>query len=472
MSTQSPLRAPFTRGALLALLPFLLAVSQAFPAPIVYQAVGPGPTELLEVDLGAMTGTKLLTFSYASRVHALAHCPAPPSRSASLDPTCPRPREDRLLAVGRDNGEVISVKLADLTETLLGLLPVELDGGVVQLACDTDGVAYLTSQDSEDLYRMDPEACDGVTCPVSHVAKVETSTGAGDVDVDGADVTIGPEGYLYLLTNGHRVDRALFRVDKGTGHAFRVGSVATPENSNGLGMLEDGRFVVACNDDKLYELDPVTAAVTPLGSLTLGGDPLKIRDGDLATIPVVSEWVPICRPARFWKTHGGDFGGRPNITHAVLAAAGGSLEVCGQTLVHGGAVGSLESPLEALCVEVEGIGRRALYRQLTAAALNCVVSGVGDCGLLVPDFDTCNTQCADGTGKLGVWECNRRLDCFNRGGVYDWIERTCEIDEVGCHLRPLCDSPHPSLCFDPEGPASGWRDCRDARLNSCTLDGC
>src|SRR5207249_12088001 len=56
---------------------------------------------------------------------------------------------------------------------------------------------------------------------------------------------------------------------------------------------------------------------------------------------------------------------------------------------------------EALCVRVRGQQARQLARQLTAAALNCVVSGKpADClGSSISDlFARCNTGCAVSVG--------------------------------------------------------------------------
>ena len=103
-----------------------------------------------------------------------------------------------------------------------------------------------------------------------------------------------------------------------------------------------------------------------------------------------------------------------NITQAVIdAALGGSLSICGQT-IDNTSVGNMMSALEAMCVSPRGEQRLQLARQLTAAALNCVISGAGaDCaGLPEVPFSACNTACAL-DGDIGT--CIEDLDDFNNG---------------------------------------------------------
>jgi hypothetical protein len=150
------------------------------------------------------------------------------------------------------------------------------------------------------------------------------------------------------------------------------------------------------------------------------------------------------------------------------------------------------SAIEAMCVRVKGVTERQLVRQLTAAALNCVL---GDCSPAhTAMLASCNNVCATGVGDAG--QCIDELDCFNNGGDWDGSMCTtgaglCEIggeacddgnpcvglgdsclpDET-CHDRDLCPDLDDDgaingsdFCFEPPGPASSPRKCNAARKN-------
>ncbi len=107
----------------------------------------------------------------------------------------------------------------------------------------------------------------------------------------------------------------------------------------------------------------------------------------------------------------------------------------------------------------KGDQRLQLARQLTAAALNCVMSGAGaDCGGLsevAATFDACNLACANDT-DLGT--CIEDLDDFNNGLTTD----------PSCHDQPLVNDAL-GLDFDPPGPAGSSKACNDANKNSTII---
>jgi len=232
--------------------------------------------------------------------------------------------------------------------------------------------------------------------------------------------------------------------------------------------------------------------------------------------PVVS-CTPVCRSAGFWSTHGGTENRGDDVTLAVIkAASNGHLDVCGQT-IYGttSRIGRLDSALEALCVSTKGIQRRQLYRQLTATALNCVVSGKPgpDCKELVPNFTACNMLCAGlSGGGVTMSQCINELGCFNEGGrlidgggcalgtckVNDtllcggtfgkcpdlaFVPQDCVAFPDDCHEHDLCPADFdgdgiPDLedrfCFQSKGKdsASSPKACSSAEKNSCTIDKC
>ena len=170
--------------------------------------------------------------------------------------------------------------------------------------------------------------------------------------------------------------------------------------------------------------------------------------------------IPICRTPGFWGTHGGmeKNPSQINITQEVIDAAGGSLSICGKT-IDNTAVGNVNSALEAICVSPKGDQRLQLARQLTAAALNCVMSGaIADCNSLIDVFDTCNDACTNDTDP---GTCIEDLDAFNNGFT---------TSDPSCQDLPLVNETL-GLVFDPPGPAGSSKACNDATKNDITIFG-
>jgi hypothetical protein len=179
---------------------------------------------------------------------------------------------------------------------------------------------------------------------------------------------------------------------------------------------------------------------------------------DLTADPICQPGDIICRTPGFWATHGGTQKTRSqNITQAVIDLGGGCFEVCGE-VINTTVVNDANSALEAMCASPRGDQRIQLARQLTAMALNCIVSEVGpDCGgdaALDELFGDCNSACVGGPADRSIGECIGDVDCFNNGG--------CRGDD-NCHERELPDE------FQPPGPAGSAGFCNDARKNDCTV---
>ena len=229
----------------------------------------------------------------------------------------------------------------------------------------------------------------------------------------------------------------------------------------------------------------------------------------------------ICRTPGFWGTHAGtEKKNSQNITQTVINACGGSLDVCGECINATVPINNAASAVEATCVNIKAAKRLQLARQLTAAALNCCISGSGnDCtGLDIWDevFGFCNEVCAldptNSSGYFGI--CIDALDCLNNGGnIIDVVDSTvqcqtgtCEpTDTVGvdglvqqcgknlpacpefyecvplentCHDRDLCPDATDdgeingsALCFEPPGPAGSSNACNSAIENTCKVIG-
>ncbi|MEO7862827.1 MAG: hypothetical protein ABIU05_20790 [Nitrospirales bacterium] len=121
------------------------------------------------------------------------------------------------------------------------------------------------------------------------------------------------------------------------------------------------------------------------------------------------------------------------------------INICGQIVsVDPNGLAQIPSVVEALCVSPGGDSKLQLGRQLTAAALNCLLSGGGsDCTgtSIEPVFASCNSTCADSNQEEHVNTCIEKLDCFNNGGAWnedDPQAMYCQMDAVeSCHDQPL-----------------------------------
>jgi len=154
----------------------------------------------------------------------------------------------------------------------------------------------------------------------------------------------------------------------------------------------------------------------------------------------------------------------------VIGAAAGCLEICGEVISTTG-VEDANSALEAICTSVGGVQERQLARQLTAAALNCVISGTG-AGCAGTDIESllagCNQTCETGVpvNGLDVDDCINAVDCFNNGNTI--VDGACVATDDSCHDEDVCNE-ELGLCFPDPGPATSAKTCNDARKSDCEV---
>jgi len=155
-----------------------------------------------------------------------------------------------------------------------------------------------------------------------------------------------------------------------------------------------------------------------------------------------------------------------------------SLTICGECLKNT-TLNDAASAQEAMCVPVRGEQVLQLARQLTAAALNCVISqpvtpipsNVCD-GLQISSlFVDCNNVCLGNASQFGlsVGDCTSLIDCFNNGGLPDPATNSCS-GSSGCHDQPLCNQGL-GVCFKDPGPAGSSNQCNAAIDTLCTVVG-
>ncbi len=200
----------------------------------------------------------------------------------------------------------------------------------------------------------------------------------------------------------------------------------------------------------------------------------------------------VCRPSSYWKVYAGTSKHKScsqNITQAVLDARG-SLAICGE-VVKTTSLDDAASAVEALCTSASDGTKRQLARELTAAALNCIVSDLASgrdpkanplCGggSNAALFANCNALCA-GTGGSGtISQCTDALKCVSSGDI--WTGSYCkdnpypECDDAKlprCDVLalPNCKLSSYDACYGQQGEAGGSGKCTDAGGNQCEILG-
>jgi hypothetical protein len=219
------------------------------------------------------------------------------------------------------------------------------------------------------------------------------------------------------------------------------------------------------------------------------------QDGCVHTPPEVMPpgcGEAICRTPGFWGTHAGtEKKNSINIAEAVIDCADGNCDdhtasdfilICGEKIDSPDSnpadgttdINDASSSTEAMCVPVKGDSTLQLARQLTAAALNCLISGGGaDCGgtsLYSTVFADCNALCASGTATQSeITACISQLDCINNGN--NFANGACSAGGAGnCHERLLVNEDL-GLDFDPPGAAGSSNACNAATGTRCTVVG-
>lgn len=387
--------------------------------------------------------------------------------------------------------------------------------------CDAVGSCQSNNEPNTTVCREDAgdcdvqELCDGEgACPDDGFEPGGTACGnPGDSACDDPDLCDAAGQCLPNLASTDTVCRP------------DAGDCDVPELCDGAGncpatdsLEPDGTLCTEGDDDACTTAQCAAGLCDQLASVVTCEDPICQACNTDTGICVPREDPPqqciaeeICRTPGFFGTHAGvTKKDSQNITGALLTAAGGSIQVCGITL-NSVDVNSPSSALEALCVSVEGSASAQLVRQLTAFALNCVVSGSpADCSGVSPEFAAlfadCNLACTGDPGATRtIAQCVSEVDCFNNGGAFvdgtcyrgvcsdngafcnagdlseclvpecdpldlTCVAATCNAIPGNCHDRELClDAETPYLCFEPTGPAGSSSACNKAIKNSCLV---
>jgi hypothetical protein len=427
--------------------------------------------------------------------------------------------------------------------------PDELCNGL-NIYCPDDVVSPATTicnPGSGDICDPD-ESCTGVAgeaCPADQIASSTTTcrTGSGDLcdpdesctgvaDAACPDDVVSPATTICNPGSGDICDPD--ESCTGTPGAACPADTIAPATT----ICRTGSGDEICDPDE--SCTGVADAACPADTFEPAGTECTDDDGNICTDGVcdseglcVSVYDPtnadicegICLTAGFWGARaGGDVDkkdGSPvgfNYTQAVIDANEGCLNVCGQdTCGTYELLGNLGCAQEALCMRANNSGLLdQTYRQMTAAALNCVLSGAsgptsdqcgallntvlvgidqtgtcvggpfagnpcdpqeegaceavvqenGDGGECVPNnrhWELCSSNCSDpNTADYAILSaCEQQLDCWNNGlqvvdngdGSWSCVEGTCS-EATG---------PAPVYCGG---------DADSCALNECVLGEC
>ena len=247
---------------------------------------------------------------------------------------------------------------------------------------------------------------------------------------------------------------------------------------------------IVCNDQDACTTDACVNAVCVYTPIVCNDNDLCTDDSCNSNTPAGMDpcvYTPndqcneICRTPGYWATHSSSVKTLCSDVTGAVIEMGGPINVCGEWIANGAndhtlPANNAASAVEAMCVNVKGQLARQLARQLTAAALNCIISGKPGCtgASIDATFALCNAGCAWAVGNAATpppnfnmgW-CISAIDCFNNG-FGSPTESGCGAS-TGCHDRNL-----PWADIDPyreancHGPASASPDlCQAAKGTGC-----
>ncbi|MFH1110481.1 MAG: HYR domain-containing protein [Planctomycetota bacterium] len=357
--------------------------------------------------------------------------------------------------------------------------------------------------------QVDPflqEVCDGATAQFCADALgglppfTYSWTGPGGFESTDRCINVGVAGtYIVMVTDGNG-----FRTPPCEGQL--IVHPNPPCNITGDELICEGESTEFCAPAGLSYLWSTGATTQCITVDTAGEYCVTVTDRPDTTLECHSHCCKTlaveqceeatCRTPGFWGTHARANPlkrGSQNITQAVINAGGGSLFVCGECINATVPVNNAASAVEAMCVAPRSAIVLQNARQLTALALNCIVSGFGDdCGgnaYLAGLFSYCNNACLGGSTSANT-QCRNEIDCFNNGGHF-LITGFCQTGTCAngaacngstpcadlspctplpgnCHDRPLVNDAL-GLDFDPPGPAGSEADCNSAIGNNCAV---
>lgn len=206
-------------------------------------------------------------------------------------------------------------------------------------------------------------------------------------------------------------------------------------NNNALGVkpVDDNSASIYHNSDHAGTPESFKSSVT---GGARGGGGSNYTGSYSGTASATCPNTGFTRTLGFYKNH-------PDITQALIAQAGGTLNVCGRTITDI-AINDSHSALEALCVTPAGDQRLQLVRQLTAAALNVAAGSTA----VFSNLASCNATCADANATgTALSTCESDADGFNNSG--DNV--TAPFDPPGAADSSLCDVAGDTACtyLDP-----------------------
>jgi hypothetical protein len=164
-----------------------------------------------------------------------------------------------LIAVEYDSGDLYGVSVPGATLEFIGSTGVSELGALEYNPLD--GFTYgITTGESAALYRIDI-ALDPDEVTATYVGAL------GQYLYEGA-LAFAPDGTAYAM-NGGLIEPELCTIDLLSGAVTHTQPMSERHDFAGLGWRSDGMLIgLDSTENTLYEIDPATAAVTPLASIS------------------------------------------------------------------------------------------------------------------------------------------------------------------------------------------------------------
>lgn len=316
-------------------------------------------------------------------------------------------------------GDVLRMRISLGTGTILGGTKLTIDSFQLNLDCNSNFQLTPPCTDEGAIMEYEGDATITTTCPVAWSTGHAVSPNPNEViftatpllDIPAGNAT--PPGFCDVEFD---VKVLATSIDATPGVIEQLVAYNIAECDNGV--LVSGGFQTS---DIPVPAPTTTTTTTTTTSTTTTTTTTSTTTTTLALFT---------RTPGFWKN-------RPEISLLVITNAGG-LTVCGQPIINV-AIDDARSALEAMCVDVGGVKKRQLARQLMAASLNVAAGGAP-----FPLLAACNAVCADPAATDdAVTDCINDTDDYNNSG-----------ENVG-------------LPFDPGSANSA--PCKMAKNNDCFI---
>ncbi|WP_079234470.1 SipW-dependent-type signal peptide-containing protein [Halolamina sp. CBA1230] len=229
---------------------------------------GTSPTTLFEVTLDDDSGEAELTELLGPGEYS-------DNDFDQTDAIATTPNGDKILFYDKNSGHLGTYDIDGDTFTDEG--PISSDpGGIVLAGYSPSGTLWAASQDTDELYTVDPSA------------PSVTSQGDTGIDLSGADLVFSSDGTMYIWT-ANTDDDGLYQVNDPSNDP-----TAVPVDEDNIGVKDEritglairdagtGNLVASDRDnDEIHVVDRTDGSITESYAMTLDNEPYEYDFGDM-----------------------------------------------------------------------------------------------------------------------------------------------------------------------------------------------